>query len=516
VSWVELVVSACLFAGVAVFVYEPHVEHGGFYLDDWSHASDYRDHGWLWISVHLWHHVLPGRPALAALLPLPDALFGTNAKGHLAMAIALGVATSVCFYAFLRALSIEPIHAAAIALLSLLFPWSEAARLWPTASINNLAVCAYLLGSVVALRGLRSHGGRAILTHGGALVLYLLSLLIYEVAACAIALSVILYRTRASLRDATTRGLADVLLVVSVLGVSAVFTSRVRHVGSPTERIADVPAFSRQGLSILAASFLPQDVPSVAAKGLVLLLIAAVLGCALVLSREPRREYLRRWLRICAVAALGIGSAYLMFLGSTLYPSSPGLDTRFHVFGGLAFAASCYAILVISVEVLPLRTRGAFAIATAAGLVLALGFAHRLRDDIGRWDSGARAQRQFLSALKRTAPASPGGSTIFSFGYPGEAAPGIPIFTHFWDLNGAVRLTFDDPSLFGLPVYGRDRVVCEKAFVYLTSAGLEHSASYGRAIFADVMDSREVTVRSQTACQSARRMFSPGPYVASF
>jgi hypothetical protein len=58
------------------------------------------------------------------------------------MAIALGVATSVCFYAFLRALSIEPIHAAAIALLSLLFPWSEAARLWPTASINNLAVCA--------------------------------------------------------------------------------------------------------------------------------------------------------------------------------------------------------------------------------------------------------------------------------------------------------------------------------------------------------------------------------------
>jgi hypothetical protein len=134
-----------------------------------------------------------------------------------------------------------------------------------------------------------------------------------------------------------------------------------------------------------------------------------------------------------------------MFLGSTLYPSSPGLDTRFHVFGGLAFAAFCYAIVVISVEVLPLGTPGPFAIATAVGLVLALGFAHRLRDDIGRWDSGARAQRQFLSALKRTAPAPPSGSTIFSFGYPGEAAPGLPIFTHFWVLNGAVRLTFDDP-----------------------------------------------------------------------
>ena len=64
--------------------------------------------------------------------------------------------------------SIEPSGPLAISLLSLLFPWSEAARVWPTASINNLAVCAYLLGTVVALDGLRFEGRRAVLSarHG--------------------------------------------------------------------------------------------------------------------------------------------------------------------------------------------------------------------------------------------------------------------------------------------------------------------------------------------------------------
>lgn len=112
----ELPSCAALLAGVAFLLYRPHVEQGGFYYDDWSHASDYHDQGWR-MAVNLWHHVLPGRPALAALLPLPDALFGDNAEAHLAMAVCLGALTSLCFYVFLRALTLEPIHAAIIAVL---------------------------------------------------------------------------------------------------------------------------------------------------------------------------------------------------------------------------------------------------------------------------------------------------------------------------------------------------------------------------------------------------------------
>ena len=318
-SWVELLPCAGLLAGVALLVYGQHVRHGGFYWDDWSHASDYRDEGWQF-AVNLWHDVLPGRPALAALLPVPYAVFGNDVGAHLAMAVGLGTATSFCFYIFLRALSIEPSGAFAISLLSLLFPWSEAARVWPTASINNLAVCAYLLGTVVALNGLRLEGRRAVLRHGMAALLYLLSLLIYEVAGCAIALSIVLYRTRTSLRRAATRWLFDVLLVVVVLSVSAVYTSRVRHVGSLAERITDVPQFSKQGVSIFASSFLPSAFDSMVPKGTVLVACALITGYASFLARDPSRETLRRWLGVLAVATLGLASAYVMFLGSGLYP----------------------------------------------------------------------------------------------------------------------------------------------------------------------------------------------------
>jgi hypothetical protein len=509
-SWIELFLSLALIAGAAVLVYGPHVENGGFYLDDWSHASDYHDEGWQF-AVNLWHHVLPGRPALAALLPVPYALFGSDAEAHLAMAVGLGAVTSLCFYVFLRALTIEPIHAALISLLSLLFPWSEAARLWPTASINNLAVCAYLLGTVVALRGLRLEGGRAVLTHGAASALYLLSLLVYEVAGCAIALSIVLYRTRASLRRAATRSVVDVLLVVSVLSVSAVYTSRVRHVGSLADRIADVPAFSRQGLSILASSFLPSALDSAVSKGAVLVALAVVIGYASVLARDPKREVLRRWLRVFAVAALGIASAYVMFLGSGIYPSYSGLDTRLHIFAGLAFATLCYAVLVVAVELVPLRRAGALAIVTGTGFALALGFGDRLRDDIGRWDRATLAQDDLITALKSTLQKPANGSTIFSFGYPGEISPGIPIFTHYWDMNGAVRLAFRNPSLYGLPIYRPGNVVCARAFVYPTEFGIAHASRYRRAVFVDAIRYRAVRIDSQQSCETEMTRFSPGP-----
>ena len=509
-SWVELLPCAGLLAGVAILVYGQHVRHGGFYWDDWSHASDYRDEGWQF-AVNLWHDVLPGRPALAALLPVPYAVFGNDVGAHLAMAVGLGTATSLCFYIFLRALSIEPSGAFAISLLSLLFPWSEAARVWPTASINNLAVCAYLLGTVVALNGLRLEGRRAVLRHGMAALLYLLSLLIYEVAGCAIALSIVLYRTRTSLRRAATRWLFDVLLVVVVLSVSAVYTSRVRHVGSLAERITDVPQFSKQGVSIFASSFLPSALDSTVPKGTVLVACALITGYASFLARDPSRKTLRRWLGVLAVATLGLASAYVMFLGSGLYPNYAGVDTRLHVFAGLAFAALCYAVLVIVVELLPLGRRGALAILTGATLAVAIGFGNRLREDIGRWDRATIAQGEFLSALKQTVKKPAGGSTIFSFGYPAEVSPGIPIFTDFWDLNGALRLTFNDPSLKGLPIYRPGGIICDKSFVYASSSGVEHASPYGRTTFVDVTAHRLLAIRSRSACKASRTQFRPGP-----
>jgi hypothetical protein len=214
---------------------------------------------------------------------------------------------------------------------------------------------------------------------------------------------------------------------------------------------------------------------------------------------------------VFGVAALGLVSAYVMFLGSFIYPMNSGLDTRLHVFAGLAFAALSYAVLVIVTEILPLQRGAALAIVTGASLALALGFADRLRTDIDHWDDATVAQRELLSGLRQAVPPPANGSRIFSFGFPGEAWPGIPIFTHYWDMNGAVRLTFNDPSLYGLPIYRPGGIVCDKAFVYPTSFGMAYGSRYGRAIFVDVLNQRTVVIRSQSGCKAAMNLFRPGP-----
>jgi hypothetical protein len=200
-----------------------------------------------------------------------------------------------------------------------------------------------------------------------------------------------------------------------------------------------------------------------------------------------------------------------MFLGSGLYPNYTGLDTRLHVFAGLAFAALCYAVLVIVSELLPLRRRGALAILTGAALAVAIGFGDRLHADIARWDRATIAQGEFLSALKRTVKKPAGGSTIFSFGYPAEVSPGIPIFTHFWDLNGALRITFDDSSLKGLPIYRPGGIICDKSFVYASLFGVEHASPYGRTMFVDAAARRLIAVRSRSVCTASKTRFRPGP-----
>jgi hypothetical protein len=507
-SWIELVFFLGLLAAVAAVVFTPHIRNGGFYSDDWANASDYRYHG-LSYAYTLWHDIVPGRPLGAVLLLAPYALFGNDPQTHLAMAVGLGLAVSLCFYVLLRELSMEPIHAAIIAILSLLFPWSDAARLWPTASINNLSVCAYLLGTTVALRALRLSSRKAVFMHCGALALYLTSLLIYEVAGLAIVLSIVLYRTRASFRRAARPWLADVALVLGVLGTSAIFTSKVRHVGSVADRISDIPPFTSQGVSIFASTFLPHRFESSASKEAVAVVIALLMGWALWAARDPSRTNLRRWLGIFGLATLGVAAAYFMFLGSFFLPVHEGIGTRVHTFAGLAFAVLCYATIVIAADLVA-RRRSTVLVVVASSL-LALGFANRVRADIGRWDRAANAQDAFLVAFKKTLPRPPSGSTIFSFGYPGSEAPGIPIFTHDWDLNGALRLTFDDPSLSGLPIYEPGTVACNRAWAYPTDFGIEYGSPYRRAMFVDVVRRRAVRIDSQESCVSQLERFVPGP-----
>jgi hypothetical protein len=524
----EIVVAAAALVGLAALLLAAHVRHGGFYYDDWGNAAAYHFEGWWRAGVFKWRHGIPGRPILAFLLPLPYALFGLDPSYHLAAAGVLAALTSLSFFAFLRTLGIEFPHALAMAALSLIFPWADAAHLWATGAINNVAVMAYFLGSILALRALTLWHDRrrdAIMLHLLAAALYLVSVLTYEVAAAAIVLSGLLYRTRVSWRALRVRWLVDAVLVLATLGISLRVMSRVRHVGSLHDRLMDVPHFVGQGLSLFASIFVPEGISSswaaswnvsssAAGKLVVLAAASAVVAAAVALRGRRRDQDLQRWLYLGAGGAIAVAAAYFMFLGSGLLPLFfPGLEDRINTFAAFGFVVAAYSVLVLAARLIGGRRRRAQAVILIAGLLfIGFGFIERVRQDVSHYDSAASEQRYFLKRLHSALPRPPRGSTIFTFGYPSETAPGVPIFKYPFD--GAADLLWNDRSLSAVPVYGKS-VSCGPSQVRALAFGADFAAAYGRVVFVDVPSGRVRRIRTPDACAEARTHFRPGPVLGA-
>jgi hypothetical protein len=527
----EIALAGAALVGLGFLVLTPHVQHGGFYADDWANAAAFHFEGWWRMSLYEWRHTIPARPILALLHPLPYALFGLDPTYHLAAAVVLAALTSLSFFAFLRVLGIEFPHALAMALLTLVFPWAGAAHLWPTGAMNNVAVITYFLGSIAALRALAlGHARRrgAIMLHLFAAALYLVSILTYEVAAAAILLSGLLYRTRVSWRALRARWALDALIVLVPLAISLRATSRVRHVGSLNERVRDLPHFVGQGLSLFASIFVPRDLSSSwatswdvtsssAGKLIVLAAVAAVVAAALARSRAPAETELRRWLYRGAGGAGAVAAGYVMFLGSGLLPFVyTGLNDRVQTFAAFGFVVAAYSVLALAALLVGGggQGRAAVVIVVAGTILIGLGFIQRVRDDVSRYDSAAAEQRYFLERLKIALPSPRPGSTIFTFGYPAESAPGVPIFQTPWELRGAVDLRWNDRSLKAVPIHRRS-VSCGRSEIRPLAFGAQPAAAYGHAVFVDIPTARTRHIGSTAACAQARELFRPGPVLAA-
>lgn len=137
-----MIVASCLLLLVAFTAYGPHVASGGFYSDDWSSLDAYRhlpDSGY-WTLVEFYAAIFGGKPLLPPILAVRQFCSATPSW-----------------------------HG---------FSWRS---LWATASVNNVAICFFLIG-LVALRALRrsGNGGRGL--HALAVLLYVISVLTYELA----------------------------------------------------------------------------------------------------------------------------------------------------------------------------------------------------------------------------------------------------------------------------------------------------------------------------------------------
>ena len=505
-------IAACLVA-LGFAVNASHVSHGGFYSDDWSRAAAFRFGGYVTLAADLWRDVVPGRPVHAFLTPLPHALFGLEPRWHLAAAIVLAVSASVAFFVFLRALGIPLQHAAALSALALLFPWSGTARLWSTVSINNIALVAYFLGTTAALSAFSALGRRRRVYDLAASVLYLVSVLTYEVAATAILCSGVLYRSRSSWRGLRSRWFRDAALIFVSLGASFVATSRVRYVGSSADRITDVPRFVREDVSIFASSFLPRSAVSTLAQVLVLVATSAIVAAAILRARNASEALIRRWLAYWGLGAAGVALAHLVFLGTSLSPLDPRISDRINMFAAFGFVVAAYSTLGLVVLLLAPRARaGGAAILLAAAMIFGVTWIQRTRAEIRGYDDAPALQRDVLARLGSTLRGYERGATVVTFGYPAYAAPGVPVFAHSWDLSGALRLEWNDPAVEAFPVYRRG-VVCGADAISSLQLDDAPPARYGRTIFVDLVDGRAIRVRSREECRRALLTFRPGPAI---
>jgi hypothetical protein len=88
------------------------------------------------------------------------------------------------------------------------------------------------------------------------------------------------------------------------------------------------------------------------------------------------------------------------------------------------------------------------------------------------------------------------------------------VFAWIWDLPGAMKMTFRDPSIAGFPILPGTPWKCNKKGLYPDSVygtGPGEGATYGNAFFVDVKAGVKQRIDSKAECESAQKRFKPGP-----
>ena len=515
ISRSELALAGALLGLLGIAVFGSHVLDGGFYYDDWEAAATAQsaaDPGIVGVlGAMLDPDVFVGRPGVSVLLALTHEVFGIHMGFHLATALAVGIFVAFSFYALLRTLGLEPVHAGAIAALVLVFPWADATKLWASLGLGGVAIASCLWGAVVALRAFQARGRRALVLHVAATVLFAVSVVVYEATAPFVLLSVLLYAYRFSWRRALRRWPADVAVVAG--GLMVVLLYGPRTVYSLADDISHAARMADQAVALLGRTIAPFATPS---SLLVLAVVVAVLlaGIARLRTIAPEdRAPLRRWLLVCAAAVVAIAAGYVMFVPSEGWylPLQPGHGNRTNALASLGLVALAYGLVMV-VAALLMRDRGRQAACGAiVAALIAVGYVVRVDDDKEQWQRAFEAQQGVLAGVKRALPNPSPNAHILTFGHPAASALNVPVFVDRGDLTGALQVAYGESSLNGAPVYQGARLSCGKRSVILTWYENVSIHPYASAIFVEPATGRVTPVRHRRMCRAAVATFVPGP-----
>jgi len=508
--------------------YGAHVVHGGFYSDDWNNYAIYAyDSGGRSVGevLHRFAELTAFRPFLVFYVPLTDLVFGLNSHLHLAWAVFLGCLMAAALFRVLRLLGLEQRHAAGVSALFLLFPASDATRLWSTSAHASLAVAFFLIGLGIALGGVRSTGMRAVLCHAAALVFYFLALTCHELVAPGILAAFLLYRLHAgSWRPALARWAPDlILLVATVKLITTSGTNPAQPLG-PRDMFFHAIEIARQAVSIASEALMPLNAPKplLAAGGVAVLLVVSLVVRATLPEGDPARAMLRRWLLIGGAGLLAAGIAYLIFVPAPRYgayePLAVGVGKRVNLLAGAGWALFAYSVIQVVATLvfrsLPGSARwiGRAAAVAAVGLILAYGLTELRHAE--EWDRAADIQAHVVAVVRAEVPDPRPSSVIFTAGHRAYSAPGVPAAAFYYDLNGALKVAYDDGSLEAYPIVEDTKMRCfDSAMEAVRSYRYEDASrtSYGHAYLVNVEDETVTVPRDRRSCERAVARNPAGP-----
>jgi hypothetical protein len=517
-----------LFGLVELALLGSHVVHGGMYADDWPLSAIQRRIG----TSGLFGNLAAGnheRPLGFIYQTVTTAISGTSLQLH-AMWGPLTLFTAVvALYFLLKALLFATADAVCICLLFLIFPFSDGSWLWYAASHGYLAIALAAFGGVVAVKSTRYDGRPGIVSRLCALLLFAASVLTYQTAALVICLSILAYRSRVPPRKAVLLWLSDVGTVALALFLPRLVTgSAGNSVPDKIIPLADQVDHARlmanQGLTLLADVLVPFGS---AHRDVVLPVALALLlgGIFIARASDPGlRRQARRWLAVVAGGILVIATAYAIYVPAPINfyePLARGTENRVNIAAAFGYVVVVYALAMIggTIVVRVLRWNASNAAAVALVIVIAVftGYAIRTRGDIASWDRATAIQRHELSALRTLGKPAPD-TTIYTFEGVGDTAPGVPAFRSTWDLNSAVQLLWNDPSLDAYPIFIGTQMECTADQVLpngLTNGdGIAQAASYGHAVFYDLRTGQRRLITNLKICRRAVGAFVAGPVEA--
>jgi len=530
--WQYVAVFAALLAvGVVVFAYQIHT--GGFYLDDWL---NYRlvqrpDHTGAFAALIGYFDVFPSRPGYGLYQVPVWEIFGGDASAQLVWVVVLAAIMSLSLYTLLLRLGFDGWPALTCAVLVLVFPFSDATRLWISAAFVSAAILFLLWGVLLTLSALTP--GRpirsAVALHAVALLCFALSVSTYEVTAPLVVAAGLLYGARAGWRRAWPRSLADAAVVALVL---ALVTDRGPRTPQPLSTLSQqAVALLTQGVILLGRSLLA--FPFVA-PGVPLALIGVIVAASLAALRRVRDPamlvVLRRWLWRCGAGLLAFFAGYVMYVPAGAYysPQRSGIGNRINAMSSLGGEVFIYGILVLASTLIAWgwATRAGAGPAGAARVsrvlltvslaVVTVGYLVRLRTDERRYATAWRQERTILAAVSRVVGAVPAGSTLYTFGTPAFLYPDFPIFAAPYDLDAAVAVR-GHPRDHAYPVF-TPYVSLQCRAGGISVAGIGYTPTNGTAyrsqpVVVDLAKGAWHVVAGPRQCARVLAQVQAGPYL---